>query len=81
MASRYIADLLQLYAPTRQLRSSSKSLLVTLKSNLKFYGDRSFQVAAPRLWNSLTDDIRSIHNLDIFKSNIKTSLFIDAFIS
>ena len=60
MAPKYIADLLQPYTPTRQLRSSSKNLLVTPKSNLKFYGDRSFQVAAPRLWNSLTDDIRSI---------------------
>ena len=67
MAPKYIADLLQPYTPTRQLRSSSKNLLVTLKSNLKFYGDtyRSFQVAAPRLWNSLTDDIRSIQNLRI----------------
>ena len=60
MAPKYIADLLQPYTPTRQLRSSSKNLLVTPKFDLKFYGDRSFQVAAPRLWNSLTDDIRSI---------------------
>ena len=51
MAPNYIADLLQPYTPTRQLRSSSKNLLVTPKSNLKFYGDRSFQVAAPRLWS------------------------------
>ena len=81
MAPRYIADLLQPYTPTRQLRSFSKNLLVTPKSNLKFYGDRSFQVAAPRLWNSLTDDIRLIQNLDVFKSKIKTLLFIDVFIS
>ena len=45
------ADLLQPYTPTRQLRSSSKNLLVTPKSNLRFYGDRSFQVAAPGLWS------------------------------
>ena len=81
MAPRYIADLLQPYTPTRQLRSFSKNLLVTPKSNLKFYGDRSFQVAAPRLWNSLPDDIRLIQNLDVFKNKIKTLLFIDAFIS
>ena len=81
MAPKYIADLLQPYTPTRQLRSSSKNLLVTPKSNLKFYGDRSFQVAAPRLWNSLTDDIRSIQNLDVFKNKIKTLLFREAFIS
>ena len=37
MAPRYIADLLQPYTPTRQLRSSSKNLLVTPKTNLKFY--------------------------------------------
>ena len=60
MAPKYIADLLQPYTPTRQLRSCSKNLLVTPKFDLKFYGDRSFQVAAPRLWNFLTDDIRSI---------------------
>ena len=81
MAPRCIADLLQPYTPTRQLRSSSKKLLVTPKLNLKFHWDRSFQVAAPRLWNSLTDDIRLIQNLDVFKSKIKTLLFIDAFIS
>ena len=33
-------------------RSSSKRLLVTPKSNLKFYGNRSFQVAAPSLYKS-----------------------------
>ena len=79
MAPKYIADLLQPYTPTRQLRSSSKNLLVTPKSKLKFYGDRSFQVAAPRLWNSLTDDIRLIQNLDVFKNKIKTILFREAF--
>ena len=81
MTPKYIADLLQSYSPTRQLRSSSKNLLVTPKSNLKFYGDRSFQVAAPRLWNSLIGDIRSIQNLDVFKKKIKTLLFREAFIS
>ena len=81
MAPKYMADLLQPYTPTRQVRSSSKNLLVTPKSNLKFYGDRSFQVAAPRLWNSLIDDIRSIQNLDVFKNKIKTLLFREAVIS
>ena len=57
MASKYIADLLQPYTPTRRLRSSSKDLFVTPKPNLKFYGNRSIQVSAPRLWNSLTDKI------------------------
>ena len=43
------------------------------------FQDRSFQVAAPRLWNSLTDDIRSIQNLDVFKNKIKTLLFREAY--
>lgn len=41
----------------------------------------SFQVAAPGLSNSLTNDIRSIQNLNVFKNKIKTLPFIDAFIS
>ena len=48
MAPKYIVDLLQRYTPTRQLRSSSNNLLVIPKSNLKSYGDRSFEVAAPQ---------------------------------
>ena len=40
---------------------------------------KSFQVAAPRLWNSLTDDIRSMQNLDVFTNEIKTLLFREAF--
>ena len=75
MAPRYIAYLLQPYTPTRQLRCFSKNLLVTPKSNLKFYQDRSFQVAAPRHWNSLPDGIRLIENLDVFKNKIKTLTF------
>ena len=81
MASKYIADLLQPYTPMKQLRSSSKNLLVTPKSHLKFYCDGSFQIAAPMLWNSLTDGIRSIQNLDVFKNKIKTLLFREAVIS
>ena len=81
MASKYIADLLQPYTPMKQLRSSSKNLLVTPKSHLKFYGDRSFQIAAPMLWNSLTDGIRSIQNLDVFKNKIKGLFFREAFLS
>ena len=77
----FIADLIQPYTLTRQLQSSSKNLLVTPKSNLKFYSDRSFQVAVPKLWNSLTDDIRSIQNLDVFENKIKTLLFREVFIS
>ena len=78
MAPKYIVDLLQYYTSTRQLRSSSKNLLVLPKSNLKYYGDRSFQVAAPKLWNALPARIRSIPSILLInesKKEIKTLLF------
>ena len=37
--------------------------------------DRSFQVAAPKLWNALPSELRDIPNLHTFKSNLKTYLF------
>ena len=38
-------------------------------------GDRSFQVAAPKLWNALPHDIRIITNITSFTSHLKTYLF------
>ena len=78
MAPKYIVDLLQRYTPTRQLRSSSNNLLVIPKLSLKSYGDRSFQVAAPRLWNTLPNSIKSIQSLNGLKNKIKTLLFKEA---
>ena len=54
---------------------------ITKKKNLRPDAnrrDRSFQVAAPRLWNSLPH-IRSIQSLNDFKIKIKTLLFREAF--
>ena len=34
---------------------------------MKTYGSRAFAVAAPDLWNSLPDNIRSCDNLSTFK--------------
>ena len=60
MAPKYMADLLQPYTPTRQVRSSSKNLLVTPKSNLKFYGDRSSCCAQalelPNRWHKINPE-------------------------
>ena len=55
-------------------------LLLIPKSNLKFYEDRSFQVAAPSLWNGLPDNkhhhFTSLHE---FKKETKTLCFREAF--
>ena len=60
IAPIYISEL-QVYTPSRNLRSSNMSLLKepTLK---RTWGDRSFSVAAPRVWNHLPTKILSKYN-------------------
>ena len=81
LAPSYICDLLTSYTPSRQLRSSSKHLLVSPSYNLKTYGARSFSVAAPSLWNALPCEIRNAPSVSFFKSRLKTFLFRKAFYS
>jgi len=76
LAPAYLSDLLKAYNPTRSLRSSSQTLLVIPKSRLKTYGDRSFAVAAPKLWNELPKGIRCSDSLSIFLNRLKTHLFV-----
>ena len=45
----------------------------------KSFGDRSFSVAAPTLWNALPASLRNIKCIFTFKSNLKTYLFKLAF--
>jgi len=39
-------------------------------------GDRAFDVAAPRAWNSLPDVIRRSPSLAVFKRSLKTHFYI-----
>ena len=39
------------------------------------YGDRAFSNIAPRLWNSIPNDIRHIMNIQTLKTKLKTYLF------
>lgn len=75
MAPSYLSDLLNNRTSKHSLRSISKELLTEPCSRLKTYGDRSFSVAAPRLWNKLPYDIRKRTHVDYFKSELKTHLF------
>lgn len=74
-APTYITELLDVYRPTRALRSSSRGLLVEKRSTKKRTGDRAFSVCAPRLWNQLPTDIVNCSTLSSFKSRLKTHLF------
>ena len=69
----YIRDLLTPYVPSRQLLSSSKSLLVIPHYNLKTYGKGYFSVAAPTLWDTLSSHITNSSSVAVFKSRLKLS--------
>ena len=58
LAPSYLQELLVQYRPSRNLRSQSKSLLVSPRINTQFYGARSFQSSAPELWNNIPDKIK-----------------------
>ena len=72
-------ELLQLYTPSRNLRSSNRNLLVKPYFNLNSYGKLAFSVAAPELWNNLPEDNKSANSIDDFKRKLKTFLFKPAY--
>ena len=72
----YIQELLRLYTPSRNLRSSNRNLLVKPYFNLNSYGKRAFTVAASELWNNLPEDIKSANSIDDFKRKLKSFLFM-----
>ena len=50
----YLSDLLLVYTPKGNLRSSSDNIIVCIhKLRTKTFGHRSFSFAAPTIWNSL----------------------------
>ena len=61
---------------TLALRSSMQSLLLkSYRPNTLYYGERSFAFAAPKLWNSIPEHIKSASSLTTFKTALKTYLF------
>ncbi len=76
----YITSLLLRYNPTRSLRSQNSGLLVVPRIAKSTKGGRAFSYLAPKLWNSLPDNIRGSDSLSLFKSRLKTHLFSKAFI-
>ena len=73
---QYLSDLLHLYTPSRQLRSSSDTRLFRIPSvRTKTYGQRAFAYQAPSVWNELPHSLRHSPSLQSFKTNLKTHLF------
>lgn len=75
-APQYLSPLLQVYIPSRQLRSSSDSKLLRIPHvKTKTFGQRSFSFVALSVWNSLPQEIRNIPLTSDVKSALKTHLF------
>ena len=75
-APRYLEDNFKFYHQSRTLRSTRDHLRLE-EPNFKMitYGQREFTVAAPRLWNKLSLEIRACSDVNLFKSKLKTFLF------
>ena len=52
---------------------------IEVDMSLSTLGDRSFYMAAPKLWNDLPLFIRNISSVNAFKKALKTHLFQKAF--
>lgn len=70
----YIAGLLTMYDPPRDLRSRGGSLLVQPRCRGR-YGERCFSFAAPKLWNSLPEDLRTNPSFSVFKRKLFIHIF------
>ena len=81
MAPNYIGDLLTIRAQERHSLRSHTSIVLEVPRGkmLRSFGDRSFSMAAPKLWNELPLAMRDIPTLSVFKRNLKTYLFKLAF--
>ena len=77
LAPVYICNLLAVKCKSSyNLRSNSGILLEPPRGKmLATLGGRSFQAAAPHLWNELPLQLRTIESVQIFKKSIKTFLF------
>ena len=74
MAPAYLSNKLTM-KPNNGLRSDNQNLLLIPICKLKYYGDRSFSVAGPKLWNGLPRELRQYTSVDGFKRALKTYLF------
>ena len=63
----------------RALRSADTSRILVPPVTSTTVGSRAFSVAAPRIWNSLPDDVISTESLPTFQRQLKRHLFCQSF--
>ncbi len=74
-APTYFHSLLQIYIPSRSLRSASERRLVVPSQRGSKSLSRTFSFTIPGWWNDLPTPIRNAGSLSIFKQQLKTHLF------
>ena len=79
LAPEYLAELLKVYEPPRNLRSTGQLQLTPLTAEKRTRGDRAFSVIGPTLWNALPLQIRFAPTVASFKTRLKTHLYAQAF--
>ena len=70
-----LSDLLHPYCPSRTLRALNISLLTVPRFSLQTFGERSFSVFGPTVWNSLRLSLRKTQCFTTSKKKPKTQLF------
>ena len=76
LSPTYLSDLLLVYIPKRNLRSSSDNRILCIpKLRTKTFGHRSLSFAAATKWNSLPSELRHTNSIQKFKLALKTHLF------
>ena len=74
-APAYLNSLIQVYTPSRSLRSANERPLVPPPQQGPKSLARLFSSVVPRWWNELPNSVRSAESLSIFKKRLKTQLF------
>ena len=80
LAPQYLCTLSRIKVNTRNLRSSSKAVLLEIPhAKGRTHGDRSFQVNGAKICYELPDSIRLIESVTEFKKYLKMYLFMTSY--
>ena len=80
-APDYLSELIKLREPRKhcvRLDNDYFLLEYVMNSNIK-RAEGAFSLQAPKIWNDLPYDLRSVNDLSVFKRKLKTYYFTLAF--
>jgi hypothetical protein len=80
LAPEYLCDMVNIYKPTRSLRSETKGALILPHSKTVFYGNAQFNVVSAKLWNKLPGNVIQSPSLMTFRKALKTHLFSNEYL-